>query len=152
MASREFQCEIKDYKSWIFNLNAESPEFLHVMVRTCDLDAALKFYVDGLGMRIIGRLDVSESRATAVYVGFEVGATSIELAYYWDVKEGYSPGSGFGHIAIGVPDVESAVRKLEEIGMQILLRPTILVEGMTRIAHVKDPDGYTIELVQTRNS
>lgn len=151
MAAGSSRCEIEDYKSWMFDLNADRPQVLHMMIRVRDLDAAARFYVDGLGMRLLGHLEVEARRVTALFVGFEVGATAVELAYYWDNKEPYAHGSSYSHVAIGVPDLDVALSRLVALGVEVAIRPTILVAGMPRVAFVKDPDGYMVQLIQTRN-
>lgn len=145
-------CEIEDYKSWLFGLNAAHPRFLHIMLRIRDPERSLKFYIDGLGMKLLGRFDVEERRVTAFFVGYEVGATAVELGYYWGTHEVPSHGTGYRYMAIGVPDLEACVSRVESLGAEVTIRPTILVDGMPRAAFVKDPDGYSVELFQTWNN
>jgi lactoylglutathione lyase len=137
---------------WPWGTAAERPRFLHTMIRVRDVDAALRFYVDGLGMKLLDRYDFENGRFSLLYLAFDGydGGGALELTYNWDVKEGYSHGSGYGHIALGVPDIQSAVSRLEALGAQISLRPKKMVAGAPHIAMVKDPDGYQIELIQTR--
>jgi len=151
MVAASSRCEIEDYKSWMFGLNASRPQLLHMMIRIRDVKAALRFYVDGLGMRLLGRFEVEARRVTAIFVGFEVGSTAVELAHYWDKKEPYSHGSSYSHLAVGVPELDVALARLVDVGAEVTIRPTILVAGMPRVAFVKDPDGYMVQLIQTRN-
>lgn len=131
-------------------LNANRPQFLHMAVRITDIDASLRFYVDGLGMQLLGHFDVEERRVSALFLGFEIGATAIELTHYWDATDCGSRGPEY--VAIGVPDIQATFAKLEAMGVEIAIRPMRVLEGWPCVAFVKDPDGYKVELIQTRNS
>jgi lactoylglutathione lyase len=84
-------------------------------------------------------------------MGYEVGGTAVELAHYWGRAANAGENAGFRHMAIGVPDLEVALEQVVAIGAPVTMAPTILVEGMPRIAFVQDPDGYAVELFQIRN-
>jgi lactoylglutathione lyase len=70
-----------------------------------------------------------------VYLGFEDYAAGgcVELVSRWDVEEPYTHGTGYGHIAVGAPDIEGMVARLEAMGAEITLRPTVLIEGGPRL-------------------
>jgi lactoylglutathione lyase len=125
------------------------------MARVTDFDAALRFYVEGFGMKVLmDKFHAEARRVTAMFLGFDdftVGGC-LELAKNWDAKGPYSHGSGYADISIGVPDLAAMVTKLEAMGTEIGLRPTVLLEGGSRVAFVKDPDGHAVELVQTKRS
>ena len=75
-------------------------------------------------------------------------ARSIELTHNWDQKEPYSLGSGFGHLAVGVPDVYKACERLAAAGVKIPRPAGPMAHGGSVIAFIEDPDGYRIELIQ----
>lgn len=142
-------------KLWVWGTHDSKPRFLHTMIRVKDLDASLRFYIDGLGMKKLDEpFDVPVRRVTAIFIGFESYAAGgcLELVNYWDAEGPYSHGSGYGHISIGVPDIDAMVARIEAMGAQFTLRPTVLLEGGPQVAFFKDPDGYMVELVQTRQS
>ena len=59
-------------------------------------------------MRVLNRYDFEKARFSLVflsYAGYREGEAALELTYNWDQDEPYSHGSGYGHVAIGVPDV-----------------------------------------------
>lgn len=141
--------EIADYKSWINDLDGDTPRFLHLMLLIADPAASLRFYVDGMGMKLLGSFEVEERRVTAYFVGFEVGQTAVELAHYWDGHEADQDKAGFRHLAFGVPDLDRAVAASEAVGAPPFLGPTKLVEDLPRVAFVRDPDGYSVELFET---
>jgi lactoylglutathione lyase len=73
----------------------------------------------------------------------------LELACYWDPPEPYTHGTGYGHVAIGVPDVAATVARLEGLGAPCTRRPCAGASGAPVVAFVKDPDGYDVELIET---
>jgi len=139
-----------DSKYWVWGSDDTAPRFLHTMIRVRDFEAALRFYIEGLGMHVLDRFDIPARRVTALFIGFgDYGSGGLlELTHIWDV-DSYTHGTGYGHISIGAPDLAATVAKLEAMGTEITLRPTVYYEGGPAIAFVKDPDGYSIELVQT---
>ena len=130
---------------------SDSPEFrmLHTMLRVKDLDASILFYTEGLGMKLLRRNDFPSGRFTLAFVGYgpEESHTVIELTCNWDRAEPYDPGSGYGHIALGVPDVYAACEALRARGVKVVREPGPMKHGSTPIAFIEDPDGYKIELV-----
>lgn len=143
-----------DPRLWVWGANASKPRLLHSMVRVKDVDAAIHFYVNGLGMKVLGRFEIETRRSTGVFLGFgdyDAGGV-LELAQKWDHEGPYSHGSGYGHVAIGVPDMAATVAKLEAMGTEVTLRPKALIAGGPAVAFVKDPDGYEVELIQTRRT
>jgi lactoylglutathione lyase len=71
----------------------------------------------------------------------------LEFTYNYGVEK-YEIGTGYGHIAIGVPDVYGTCEQLRKAGAKITREPGPVKHGTTVIAFVEDPDGYKIELVQ----
>jgi lactoylglutathione lyase len=140
-----------DYKSWIFGLDARQPQFLHAAFRIKHIDPALRFYVEGLSMMVLDRIELANMRITALFLGFGIGVGALELIQYWDEEGGYAHGLGYSHLTIGVPDLHATMDRLETMGTEITSRPMISVAGAAPAAFVKDPDGYAVELVQTRN-
>ena len=122
---------------------------LHTMIRVGDLDKSIAFYTEVLGMHVIRKSDYPEGKFTNVFVGYgeESEGATIELTYNYGVEK-YDLGNQFGHLAIGVPDVAAACEIAAKAGGTVT-RPAGPVKfGTTIIAFVKDPDGYSIELVQ----
>jgi lactoylglutathione lyase len=123
--------------------------FLHTMLRVGDLQRSVDFYCKAFGMNEIKRRDVPDGKYTLSFVGFgdEEHNTVIELTYNYGVEK-YEMGGAFGHLAVGVPDVAAACEIAKSAGGTIT-RPAGPVKfGTTIIAFVKDPDGYSIELVE----
>jgi lactoylglutathione lyase len=127
--------------------------FLHTMIRVGDLDRSVKFYTELLGMKELRRRDVPDGKYTLAFVGYgdESSNAVIELTYNYGVEK-YDLGTGFGHLAIGVPDIKAAVEKVRASGGKVTREPGPVKFGTTVIAFVEDPDGYKIELIERKPS
>ena len=125
---------------------------LHTMIRVRDLDKSLDFYSRLLGMKILRKKDFPSGEFTLAFVGYgdEESNAVVELTHNWGQEEPYELGSGFGHLAIGVPDVYGVCEKLEQEGVNIPRPPGPMKHGGSVIAFIKDPDGYMIELVKRK--
>lgn len=124
---------------------------LHTMIRVRDLDAAIRFYCEGLRMTLLRRKDYPDGRFTLAFVGYgeEADHTVIELTHNWDTHS-YELGTAFGHLAIGVEDIHHTCERLRARGVKIVREPGPMKFGSTMIAFVEDPDGYRIELIERR--
>lgn len=135
---------------WVWGEDEYEPRFLHAMVRVRDVDAALRFYIDGLGMKVLDRFDIESRRVTGIFIGYAGYRQSalLELAHKWDNDEPYSHGTGYGHVAIGVPDLPGTAARIEALGFEVTDPPKVLLAGGPMVAFVKDADGYAVELIQ----
>ena len=84
---------------------------LYTMLRVSDLDRSLKFYQEVLGMVEQYRETFTEGRFTLVFLGYAdaLGEALIELTYNWDDGD-YTHGSGFGHVALEVQDINAVYK------------------------------------------
>ena len=126
-------------------------QMLHTMIRVGDLDKSIAFYTGLLGMTLLRRTDYPEGRFTLAFVGYgeEKSNTVIELTHNWDTAS-YDLGTGFGHIALGVPDIYATCDQLAGAGARITRPPGPMKHGSTVIAFIEDPDGYKIELIERK--
>ena len=122
---------------------------LHTMLRVGDLERSLAFYTGPLGMKLLRKRDFPGGRFTLAFVGYgdEADHTVLELTHNWDTKS-YEIGGGYGHVALGVPDIRATCAKLREQGVKITREPGPMQHGTTVIAFIEDPDGYKIELIE----
>ncbi|WP_180132308.1 lactoylglutathione lyase [Rhodoferax sp. BLA1] len=123
---------------------------LHTMLRVGNLQRAIDFYTQVLGMTLLRQSDNPEYKYSLAFLGFEggnPGQAEIELTYNWGV-DSYDLGSAFGHIALGVPDAKAACDKIRAAGGKITREAGPVQGGTTVIAFVVDPDGYKIELIE----
>ncbi len=126
---------------------------LHTMLRVGDLQRAIAFYTEVLGMRLLRTTERPEQKYTLAFVGYGTNPehAEIELTYNHGTEH-YDIGSAYGHIAIGVANVAAtcdAVRgKAAALGGAVTREAGPVKGGSTVIAFITDPDGYKIELIQ----
>lgn len=126
---------------------------LHTMIRVRDLDRSIEFYTKYLGMDVLRKKDYEGGRFTLAFVGYgdEKNHTVLELTYNWDRDNDYEIGEGFGHIAIAVPDIYETCDELKRNGVSITREPGPMKHGTTVIAFIEDPDGYKVELIESKS-
>ena len=132
-----------------FGAESFNMRMLHTMLRVGNLDRSLQFYTEVLGMNLLRRKDYPSGRFTLGFVGYgeEGNTTVLELTHNWD-KEHYELGEGYGHIALGVEDIQSTCSAISKRGGRVVREPGPMKHGSTVIAFVEDPDGYKVELIQ----
>ena len=119
-------------------------KYLHTMVRVRDVDASLRFYCEGLGLREVRRKEVPEGKFTLVFLAApESPEAEIELTYNWGSDEDYGSARNFGHLAFRVDDIYAACAHLQAMGVTINRPPR---DG--HMAFVRSPDLISIELLQ----
>ena len=119
-------------------------KYLHSMVRVRDLDASLRFYCEGLGLRETRRMDSEQGRFTLVYqAADETPDFEIELTHNWGSEEDYGRARNFGHLAFRVADIHATCAHLQAMGYTINRPPR---DG--HMAFVRSPDLISIELLQ----
>ncbi len=122
---------------------------LHTMIRVGDLERSIDFYQNVLNMKLLRKVDNPEYKYTLAFLGYseESEGTVIELTYNWDTSS-YDLGTAFGHLAIGVDDIYQSCKDVKAKGGVVTREPGPVKGGTTEIAFIKDPDGYSIELIQ----
>ena len=125
-------------------------KYLHTMIRVLDLDKSIDFYTKFFNMQLIRKNDFPGGKFSLAFLGYgpESNNTVLELTYNWEQTEAYDKGNGWGHIAIGVEDIYNLCDDLENSGLEIIRKPGPMKHGTTLIAFIKDPDGYSIELIE----
>jgi lactoylglutathione lyase len=119
------------------------------MLRVGDLQRSIDFYTRLLGMKLLRTTERPEQKYSLAFVGYGTNPehAEIELTYNHGVSS-YAPGTAFGHLALGVPDVAAACEKIRAGGGTISREAGPVKGGTTVIAFVTDPDGYKIELIE----
>jgi lactoylglutathione lyase len=122
---------------------------LHTMLRVGDLERAIRFYTEAVGMKLLSRKDYPDGRFTLAFLGFASNPdqAELELTHNWGVDR-YDLGTGFGHIAIGVTDIHAACDRIRQAGGTVTREPGPMKHGTTVLAFVVDPDGYKVELIE----
>ena len=125
---------------------------LHTMLRVGDLARSIDFYTGVLGMRVLRTTDRPDQKYRLAFVGYgdESQHAVLELTYNYGVDR-YDLGTAYGHIAIAVDDAAAACAAVKAKGGTVTREAGPVKGGSTVIAFVQDPDGYKIELIQTRD-
>ncbi|KAJ1428732.1 Vicinal oxygen chelate [Sesbania bispinosa] len=126
--------------------------FLHAVYRVGDLDRTIKFYTECFGMKLLRKRDVPEEKYSNAFLGLALNNPILffscdSLIIYYGVTS-YDIGTGFGHFAVATPDVYKLVEDIRAKGGNITREPGPVKGGTSVIAFVKDPDGYSFELIQ----
>jgi lactoylglutathione lyase len=132
-------------------LKETSMEYLHTMIRVGNLETALDFWCNKLGLVEVRRMENEKGRYTLVFLATPAHAKEaaekktplLELTYNWD-EHAYAGGRNFGHLAYRVDDIYQTCADLQAKGVTINRPPR---DGY--MAFVKSPDGISIELLQT---
>ncbi len=122
--------------------------YLHTMVRITDPERSRAFY-EALGFRFQRDMDIvrnGEREATNYFFSLGDHESVLELTYNHDGRT-YDLGTGYGHIAIGVEDLDETLGRLSEQGIEPERPPYQVREGGSRLCFVRDPDGYRIEII-----
>jgi lactoylglutathione lyase len=119
-------------------------KYLHAMVRVRDVDASLRFFCEGLGLKENRRRDYPQGKFTLIYLGApENPEAEVELTHNWESGEDYGSARNFGHLAFAVDDIYATCEHLQNMGVTINRPPR---DG--HMAFVRSPDLISIELLQ----
>jgi len=119
------------------------------MVRVTDPERSRAFY-EALGMEFRRDLDIvreGQLEATNYFFAFPGEDVELELTFNHDGRA-YELGTGYGHIAIGVEDLDATLARLAEQGIEPERPPYTVREGGSRLCFVRDPDDYRIEIIE----
>jgi lactoylglutathione lyase len=122
--------------------------YLHTMYRITDPEKSRAFY-EALGLQFRRDMDIVrgvEKEATNYFFGVPGQDEELELTFNHDGRT-YDVGTGYGHIALAVDDMDDALAQLKEQGIEPEREPYRVREGGSRICFVQDPDGYRVELI-----
>ncbi|HEX9381659.1 MAG TPA: VOC family protein [Gaiellaceae bacterium] len=119
-------------------------ELIHTCYRITDIDRSVAFY-EALGFEERRRMPIREE-AINVFMGLPGDGDRLELTYNFGVGS-YEIGTGYGHIALTVDDIDATIARLQEQGIEPEREPYRVREGGARICFVRDPDQYRIELI-----
>jgi lactoylglutathione lyase len=123
--------------------------YLHTMYRITDPERSRAFY-EALGLEFRRDMDIvrnGEREATNYFFGVPGQDEELELTLNHDGRT-YELGTGYGHIALGVGDLDGTLERLAQQGIEPEKPPYRVREGGSRLCFVRDPDGYRIELIE----
>jgi lactoylglutathione lyase len=121
---------------------------IHSMIRVLDETRSLEFYEKAFGLQIADRLDFPEF--TLVYLSNSESAFELELTINKGQTTPYALGTGYGHIAFVVENLDEEHARFEAAGWKPRKIVAFEKEGklIARFFFVEDPDGYKIEVLQ----
>jgi lactoylglutathione lyase len=125
--------------------------YLHTMYRITDPERSRAFY-EALGLEYRREFPIvrdGELEATNYFFGVPEQEEELELTLNHDGRT-YDLGTGYGHIALGVDDLDGTLARLREQGIEPERPPYSVREGGSRLCFVQDPDGYRVELIERR--
>lgn len=127
-------------------------EFAHPSLWVSDLEATRKFYEETIGLTV-----TREGESTVYYPGSEnlflEDDEGVEIQFKYDSEQESENPSGFDHIAFNVNDVDEAFNRItNNTNSPVVLEPATMEEAGLRIAFIKDPDGYKVELIEKLDS
>jgi lactoylglutathione lyase len=125
--------------------------FLHTMYRITDPARSRSFY-EALGFEFRRESDIvrnGELEATLYFFAMPGQDVEIELTFNHDGST-YELGTAYGHIAIGVDDLDATLAALSGQGIEPEKPPYRVREGGSRLCFVRDPDQYRIEIIERR--
>ena len=119
-------------------------KYLHTMIRIRDIDASLRFFCEGLGLKESRRMENPAGKYTLIFLSApETPEAEVELTYNWGSSEDYGSARNFGHLAFRVDDIYATCARLQSMGYTINRPPR---DG--HMAFVRSPDLVSIELLQ----
>jgi lactoylglutathione lyase len=122
-------------------------ELIHTCYRITDIDRSVEFY-EKLGFQDLMRMPIRDE-AINVFMGLPDDGARLELTWNRDQDGAYEIGTGYGHIAITVEDLDQTLANLKEVGIEPERPPYTVRDGGSRICFVRDPDQYRIEIIET---
>jgi lactoylglutathione lyase len=120
-------------------------ELIHTCYRITDPEKSVPFY-EALGFEELRRLPIRDE-AMNIFMGLPGDGARLELTHNFGV-DSYEIGTGYGHIAVTVDDIDATLERLGEQGIEPEKPPYTVSEGGSRLTFVRDPDGYRIELIE----
>jgi lactoylglutathione lyase len=123
-------------------------ELIHTCYRVLDLDRSKAFY-EKLGFDELRRVPIRDE-ATNLFMGLPGDGARLELTHNHGRTEPYEVGTGYGHIAISVDDLDATLERLAADGIEPEKPPYSVREGGSRLCFVRDPDDYRIELIEAK--
>ncbi|CAI7853145.1 unnamed protein product, partial [Closterium sp. NIES-53] len=119
-------------------VSRDNRRMLHVVYRVGNLDAAIKFYTECLGMKLLRQRDIPEEKYSNAFLGYgpETSTFVVELTYNYGV-DSYDIGAGFGHFGISVDDVYKTVEVVKSRGGKVTREAGPVKGGQSVIAFVE---------------
>ncbi|KXF83295.1 VOC family protein [Enterovibrio coralii] len=121
---------------------------IHSMIRVLDPEISIHFYKAALNLDVDARFDFDGF--SLIYLRNPETTFELELTHNHSNTEPYTHGSGYGHLAVSVSDIESSHAALVEKGLSPTLIKSMSYQNkpMATFFFLTDPDGYKIEFIE----
>jgi lactoylglutathione lyase len=121
-------------------------KFYYVGIRVTDVQKSIDFYTKLLGMKVINRGKIEQTKGETIALQSEEGGFVLELNYYekdspFNTK--YTTGEGLDHLAFKVDDLDKALEEARKAGYRVILE---MKSKEGRWAYIEDPDRIWIEV------
>jgi len=120
-------------------------ELIHTCYRITDPERSVAFY-EALGFEKRRELPIRDE-AINIFMGLPGDGDRLELTHNFGV-DSYELGTGYGHVALTVDDLDTTLARLAEQGIEPERAPYTVRDGGSRLTFVRDPDGYRVELIE----
>ncbi len=125
------------------------PAFLHTRVRVSDLERSIQYYCGHFGFEVASRSDKSPAGNHIAHLRMPGSRHMLELT--WSADYALKVPEDLMHFAIGVPDLTEFCGRLEKKRLEIWPEDwRDKFRAGNKMAFVTDPDGYEIELLETK--
>lgn len=120
---------------------------IHTMIRVVDPDKSIEFYNKAFDLSVADRFDFDGF--AIIYLRNAEADFEIELTYNEGTDE-YTHGTGYGHVAVAVEDLDGEHARMAGLGLDPLEIKEFHKDGslLARFFFVQDPDGYKVEVLQ----
>ncbi|MGI5839928.1 MAG: VOC family protein [bacterium] len=118
----------------------------HVGIKVRDLDEAVRFYTQVLGLTERDRREIPASGVKIAFVA--IGDSELELLHYPEQKDDAPSEGVVSHVALAVDDIEAVLQKVKESGAVVRDETPRMVFGGSKIAFFQGPSGEILELFQ----
>jgi lactoylglutathione lyase len=123
-------------------------EIIHTCYRITDIKKSTAFY-EALGLEKRHEVPIRDEAINYFFGVPGKPLPELELTYNFGVKS-YEPGTAYGHIALSVKDLDKTLAKLAKQGIEPEKPPYTVSKGGSLLCFVRDPDGYRIELIESK--
>jgi lactoylglutathione lyase len=121
-------------------------KFYYVGIRVTNVQKSIDFYTKLLGMKVINRGKIEQTKGETIALQSHEGGFVLELNHYekdspFNTK--YTVGEGLDHLAFKVEDLDKALEEARKAGYRVILE---MKSKEGRWAYIEDPDGIWIEV------
>lgn len=128
----------------------------HVAIVVRDIDSALEFWNNALGIQLDHVEEVPSQQAKVAFL--PVGGSEIELVQPTNSDSGMASflekrGEGLHHVCVEVSDIDAMLTQLKDAGVRLINETAQILPGRKMaFVHPKSANGVLIELYELTDS